>query len=344
MTKVKTEPAPAPKLLKRNDTFIKNGSYRPFESDYSNNYIHSNNPPIHYIENINDPLEGYPKLRKLHELKKAQISDHATDRYGVRCEPHQIIPTLNTWINQYRLQFDVIMVGALTDNQFIYPLLSQLPLHKLCLKPGFLFIWASTHKIKELTALFNSDSWGKKFRRLEELIFVPLNKNSPYYPKTEWNDSKVPLFERQQWHCWMCITGTVRRSTDNHLIHCNVDTDLQIETNNGRSDFTNAVPDNLYKVVENFSNSQRRLHIIPSYVKNDLYVKLRPGWVIILPDSMLNNFDPRKYQEQLLRKSLVKGKNSLSGAGGTSYLVPQTNEIEELRPKSPHTNKRDNRE
>ena len=62
------------------------------------------------------------------------------------------------------------------------------------------------------------------------MIFLPIDDKSPYYPHDSGATEVIPLFERQQWHCWMCITGTVRRSTDNHLIHCNIDTDLQIES------------------------------------------------------------------------------------------------------------------
>lgn len=86
-------------------------------------------------------------------------------------------------------------------------------------------------KIQELTKLLNNENFNKRFRRSEELIFLPIDKKSPYYPKgAEAGSETIPLFERQQWHCWMCITGTVRRSTDNYLIHCNIDTDLQIES------------------------------------------------------------------------------------------------------------------
>lgn len=96
---------------------------------------------------------------------------------------------------------------------------------------------------------------GKKFRRSEELVFVPIDKNSPFFPGIEQEDTT--LIERMQWHCWMCITGTVRRSTDGHLIHCNIDTDMTIETQDTKN---NAVPDHLYRVVENFPH--RRVDFI----------------------------------------------------------------------------------
>ncbi|CUM65929.1 uncharacterized protein PRCAT00003582001 [Priceomyces carsonii] len=303
------------------------------DNDYSNNYVHSGTLPTRYIRNSNNPLEGYPKLNRLHQLKRKQILNHSTKPYGARVSSSEIIPTLNKWIDTYGLKFDVIMIGALIENQFILPLLMNLPIHKLCSRPGYMFIWATTQKIQELTKLLNKDSFNKKFRRSEELIFLPLNKESPYYPSED-DASGIPLLERQQWHCWMCITGTVRRSTDSHLIHCNIDTDLQIESEQSASN--NVVPDSLYRVAENFSNSNRRLHIIPTKIGYNSPIKLRLGWVIMSPDVLIDNFNPRGLEEELFSKSLVSYKNNVNNP---QFLVPQTDEIEELRPKSPVASK-----
>lgn len=284
--------------------------------DYSNNYLYTGYTPQKHVSNIENPVEGYPKLQKLFELKDQQISKYTTTPFGCRINIDQMVPTLNYWIQKEKLSFDVVMIGCLSDNQFIYPILTQLPLDKLISKPGFLFIWASAQKINELTKLLNNEIWAKKFRRSEELVFVPVDKNSPFYPGLD-QDKDDTLLEKMQWHCWMCITGTVRRSTDGHLIHCNVDTDLSIEkteTNSG------AVPSHLYKVVENFSTATRRLHIIPARTGKDKPVRVRPGWVIMSPDIMLDNFDTRRYKAEISK---------------TGTNIPVKKEIETLRPKSP---------
>ncbi|GEQ70550.1 hypothetical protein JCM33374_g4228 [Metschnikowia sp. JCM 33374] len=320
---------------------------RPIENDYSNNYLHTRALSTQYIRNIVRPTEGYPKLQKLKELKAHQVASHCTKPYGVHVDTNQIVPTLNRWVNQYALQFDVIMIGALVENQFLLPLLNSLPLYKLCAKPGFLFIWTTTANIKQLTALLNGDKWNKKFRRSEELVFVPVDENSPYFPTGQndgfYNDpvngNCQSLLSRKQWHCWMCITGTVRRSTDTDLIHCNIDTDLQMDQKSpGDKGYNNAVPEAIYRVAENFSNSNRRLHIIPCKTGYRLPVKIRKGWVIMSPDVLVDNFDPVSYEMQLHSNSLVKYK-SINNNGCSKqvpqYLVPQTSEIEALRPKSP---------
>lgn len=337
------DPKEKRKKSKQNDT--KPVSY---DNDYSNQFVHNRAMSTQFIRNVNNPTVGYPKLQRLKELKLKQVANHATKPYGVRAGGREIVPLLNKWVNDYGLQFDVIMIGALVENQFMLPLLELLPLYKLCSKPGFLFIWTTTANIKQLGGLLNGDKWNKKFRRSEELVFVPVDENSPYFPgrtndgfynNDTGNGNGDSLFRRTQWHCWMCITGTVRRSTDADLIHCNVDTDLQMVRNNpSKGECNNAVPSQIYKVAENFSNHNRRLHIVPCKTGYKLPVRLRKGWVIVLPDVLVDNFDPVEYETQLREKLMTKNKSMNSGGNQrhvTQYLVPQSNEIENLRPKSP---------
>lgn len=287
-----------------------------FTNDFSNNYIHDNDSfPQSHVNNIDNTVDGYPKLQKLFREKQSLNIKYASKPYGCKMKIDEMVPMLNRWIKRDNLQFDVVMIGCLTENQFIYPLLTQLPLDKLISKPGFLFIWASAQKINELTKLLNNENWAKKFRRSEELVFVPIDKDSPFFPGLDCDESSV--LEKMQWHCWMCITGTVRRSSDGHLIHCNVDTDLVIQNSHMRN---GPVPSHLYKIAENFSTATRRLHIIPARTGWETPIRLRPGWVIMSPDILLNNFSPKRYKKDI---------------DTIGHNVPNTNEIENLRPKSP---------
>lgn len=314
--------------------------------DYSNYYLHSGQFPTLFIRNVEVQTEGYPKLQKLKELKLCQVEQHAVKPYGKRCSTRSIIPTLHEWAGR-GLQFDVIMIGALVENQFIVDILNLLPLFKLCAKPGFVFIWATTANIKQLTSLLNGEKWNKKFRRSEELVFVPVDEKSEYFAPgvndgsfiNEHNGNGQSLLLRKQWHCWMCITGTVRRSSDSDLIHCNVDTDLQIETKGGCKFHNDAVPETFYKVAENFSNSNRRLHIVPCNSGYKHPVRVRPGWVVMLPDVIIDNFDLQTYEQELHARSLIKYKSTSHNGSQRQvpqYLVSQTAEIEGLRPKSPN--------
>ena len=172
---------------------------------------------------------------------------------------------------------------------------------------------------------------------------MPIDDKSPYYPHDSGATEVIPLFERQQWHCWMCITGTVRRSIDNHLIHCNIDTDLQIEsqvTKQSKVDIQCCSRSYIQSCRKLFQLN-RRLHLVPSKLGYSTPIRLRAGWVIMGPDVLINNFDPVKYNEELYAKSMIKYKPNNGIAANTNtttttqFLVPQTNEIEDLRPKSP---------
>jgi len=65
--------------------------------------------------------------------------------------------------------------------------------------------------------------WG--FRRCEDVCWVKTNKKNAT-PGLR-HDSNT-LFQRSKEHCLMGIKGTVRRSTDGHIIHANIDTDIII--------------------------------------------------------------------------------------------------------------------
>lgn len=309
-------------------------------NNYTENHIQRDEFPQQYIRNKENPVEGYPKLQKLMVLKEQQLSQYSTKAYGCRMKVDKMTPYLRKWIAEDSLNFDVVMIGCLSENQFLYPILRSLPIDKLVSKPGFLFIWASSTKINELSRYLNEEIVTKKFRRSEELVFIPVDKESCFYPGMA-NGTDESLLDKMQWHCWMCITGTVRRATDGHLIHCNVDTDLILEnetplSSNSSPQFdqskessskmkmsssrrNNCVPSEIYKIAENFSTATRRLHIIPGRTGLNTPVRPRKGWVIMSPDVMLNNFKPKEYiieTEQLLN-------------------LPEDLEIERLRPKSP---------
>ena len=59
----------------------------------------------------------------------------------------------------------------------------------------------------------------------------------------------------------MGIKGTVRRTTDGHLIHANIDTDIIIseETPTGST----KKPEELYKVIERFAQGDAQPHSCP---------------------------------------------------------------------------------
>ncbi|TPX50761.1 hypothetical protein SeLEV6574_g00725 [Synchytrium endobioticum] len=70
------------------------------------------------------------------------------------------------------------------------------------------------------------------FRRSEDVAWIKTNKTWPGMRIVE----SRGMLQHTKEHCLMGIRGTVRRSTDGHLTHCNIDTDVIVaeEPPNGR--------------------------------------------------------------------------------------------------------------
>lgn len=198
--------------------------------------------------------------------------------------------------------------------------LKGLPIGKLTPRPSIAFLWVPGSQVDMGRKVM--ESWG--FRRSEDVVFFPSSMSSVYYPPRAESLSEscpIPIVQASTWHCIMGLKGTVRRSEDVHLINCNVDTDVIVESPDHV--IQGIVPQSIFQVIENFALMNRRLHIVPicqKQAEKPLPVMTRPGWVILSPDVLLNNFSPKEYNEEIAK---------------VGKLVSITEEIDKLRPKSP---------
>ncbi|KAI9880668.1 MAG: hypothetical protein M1830_001672 [Pleopsidium flavum] len=115
------------------------------------------------------------------------------------------------------------------------------------------------------------------------------------------------VFTRGAHHCLMGIKGTVKRSIDGHVIHCNVDTDVLL------SNASAGTPNELIDLVENLAQGRRRLHLFGDDTSR------RRGWVTMGPDVSDSNLDIQAWLNGMQEGHLIKA----------------TKAIESLRPKSP---------
>lgn len=88
--------------------------------------------------------------------------------------------------------------------------------------PSFIFLWVGDGIGLEQGRQCLK-KWG--FRRCEDICWVKTNKHTAT-PALR-HDSHS-LFQHSKEHCLMGIKGTVRRTTDGHIIHANIDTDVII--------------------------------------------------------------------------------------------------------------------
>ncbi|AOW02999.1 hypothetical protein B0I72DRAFT_138020 [Yarrowia lipolytica] len=302
-----------------------------FGNDYSDVFLHTQHTlPQSHVQNAAKPLEGYPRLQELHRLKAEQVALSACKRFGSRTPQPQIQPKLEEWVKQ-GLEFDVVMVGGCPGDSNQCSLgngvrlptrdeLKGLPIGKLTPRPSIAFLWVPGSQVDMGRKVM--ESWG--FRRSEDVVFFPSSMSSVYYPPRAESLSEscpIPIVQASTWHCIMGLKGTVRRSEDVHLINCNVDTDVIVESPDHV--IQGIVPQSIFQVIENFALMNRRLHIVPicqKQAEKPLPVMTRPGWVILSPDVLLNNFSPKEYNEEIAK---------------VGKLVSITEEIDKLRPKSP---------
>ncbi|KAK9473026.1 MT-A70-domain-containing protein [Dipodascopsis tothii] len=277
-------------------------------NDLSNHYYFTGQYPQAIVRNAEDRFSGYPKLRKLVELKRAHMIQNACPPFIQWCQPVNMPALLEMWM-QSRVKFDVIMVGSTTTPCPSFSTLNSLPIQKFGLKPSFVFLWLPSSALELGRAVLNN--WG--YRRAEDIVYAVRSPNSVRAPPGMNSDE---IFRKTTWHCLMGIRGTVRRSVDTNVIHCNIDTDVIIEHGNSLA----AVPETIYTVIENFALSNRRLHIIPNYLPKTSYVSGRPGWTIVSPDVIGSNFSVEQYFAYTKR---------------FGDRLQENLDIENLRPKSP---------
>jgi hypothetical protein len=130
-------------------------------------------------------------------------------------------------------------------------------------------------------------------------------------------------------HCLMGMRGSVRRSSDGHLIHANVDTDIIVAEEPPFGSC--AKPEELYHIIEHFAQGRRRLELFGEDHN------IRPGWLTLGASLSGSSFDAAAYAEQFGGAAaqgewLGPGGNPQPGA---PWLLGSTPEIEELRPRSP---------
>ncbi|KXS18138.1 MT-A70 protein [Gonapodya prolifera JEL478] len=172
------------------------------------------------------------------------------------------------------------------DIMWTFDEIAKLPIPDLAANPSFIFIWVGCaegldkgrellNKWGELSSRsrrVSSDDTATCFlskplegyRRAEDITWLKANRVRPDRSGLD-DSSDAPttdrglVFRRSKEHCIMGIRGTVRRSTDTHFIHCNVDTDVIIAEDKPPGDTSK--PEEIYHIIEHFCLGRRRLEL-----------------------------------------------------------------------------------
>ncbi|KAG9144645.1 hypothetical protein Leryth_020932 [Lithospermum erythrorhizon] len=307
------------------------------QNDYSQNFVDTGMRPQNFIRELEltSVVEDYPKLRELIQRKDEIVAKAATPPMYLKCDLREQVlsPEL------FGTKFDVILIDppweeyvhrapGVTDHMeyWTFEEIMNLKIEAIADTPSFIFLWVGDGVGLEQGRQCLK-KWG--FRRCEDICWVKTNKTNAT-PGLR-HDSHT-LFQRIKEHCLMGIKGTVRRSTDGHIIHANIDTDVIIAEEPPYG--STAKPEDMYRIVEHFALGRRRLELFGEDHN------IRTGWLTVGSGLSSSNFTSDAY----IRNFSDKDGKVWQGGGGRNpppeapHLVQTTPDIEALRPKSPMKN------
>lgn len=307
------------------------------QNDYSQNFVDTGMRPQNFIRELEltSVVEDYPKLRELIQKKDEIVANSASTPMYYKCDLHEQVLSPEF----FGTKFDVILVDppweeyvhrapGVTDHMeyWTFEEIMNLKIEAIADTPSFVFLWVGDGVGLEQGRQCLK-KWG--FRRCEDICWVKTNKTTAT-PGLR-HDSHT-LFQRSKEHCLMGIKGTVRRSTDGHIIHANIDTDVIIAEEPPYG--STAKPEDMYRIIEHFSLGRRRLELFGEDHN------IRSGWLTVGKDLSSSNFNSEGY----IRNFADKDGKVWQGGGGRNpppeagHLVLTTPDIEALRPKSPMKN------
>ncbi|KAG5607871.1 hypothetical protein H5410_029363 [Solanum commersonii] len=307
------------------------------QNDYSQNFVDTGTRPQNFIRELEltSVVEDYPKLRELIQRKDEIVVNSSSPPMYFKCDllEHELSPDF------FGTKFDVILIDppweeyvhrapGVTDHMeyWTFEEIMNLKIEAIADTPSFVFLWVGDGVGLEQGRQCLK-KWG--FRRCEDICWVKTNKTNAT-PGLR-HDSHT-LFQHTKEHCLLGIKGTVRRSTDGHIIHANIDTDVIIAEEPPYG--STVKPEDMYRIIEHFALGRRRLELFGEDHN------IRSGWLTVGKGLSSSNFSAETYVRNFADRD---GKVWQGGGGrnpppGAPHLVITTPEIESLRPKSPMKN------
>jgi len=315
--------------------------YSPAEESLRNDlneaYLNTGRRPQNMLQGValEERFSEYPKLQKLITLHSDLVADHAHPPTYLEADLRSFeLPSL------LPVKYDCILIDPPLEEYtkshpthapskpWTWDEIAELPIPQIANNPGLIWLWVGSGKADEagVSGLDKGREilakWG--YRRCEDIVWLKTNAKRPGLENEA--ETKTILTHTKE-HCLMGIRGTVRRSTDSHFVHCNVDTDVIVWEGDEQDPLHK--PPELYNLIESFCLGTRRLELFGSS-KN-----ARAGWLTVgmevEPPLPLKEYGPEEYPPQ----SYVKGVYDTYFSYEIPNLVPSPAEIEALRPRSP---------
>lgn len=183
-------------------------------------------------------FDRYPKLHKLLTLHSDLVRQHACPATYLKADLQsfhlsELLPTkfdsilIDPPLEEYARDYPGRVSG---DKPFwTWDELAALPIPQIASNPGFIWLWVGSGKA-DANGVSGLDKgrdllakWG--YRRCEDIVWLKTNKRKPDLANEPPTNT---ILTHTKEHCLMGIRGTVRRSTDGHFVHCNIDTDVMV--------------------------------------------------------------------------------------------------------------------
>ena len=315
-------------------------------NDYNQNYVNTGERPQNVIADHlpEERFKDYPQLGTLLKLKDDLLRHRNHPAVALKKHPREL-----NWEDMGL--FDVILIdppwmeyknrlleanSLLQTSNSSFPLQSlhnfitvdndderlegwskediqTLPIQNISKTPSFLFLWVGSNHLDDGRWLLKK--WG--FKRCEDVVWLKTNKNNQYHLPA---NNKTYL-QRVKEHCLVGVKGDVKRASDSHIIHANIDTDVIVSEEPPLGNLEK--PSEIYDIIERFCLGRRRLQL---FANNKTP---RKGWITVCK----NMGDP--HIDWALYNSWLSGEiNDLKSYQGGD-IIGTTSEIEEKRPKSP---------
>lgn len=315
-------------------------------NDYNQNYVNTGERPQNMI--YDPPLEerfaGYPHLNQLLKLKDDLLRNRNHPPLWIKQDPKDIkwdeigqfdvILIDPPWMEyKIRLQEAQNQLSARNPELPLHQMMNSdderfdgwskediatLQIEKVSKTPSFLFLWVGSTHLDEGRDLLKR--WG--FKRCEDIVWLKTNKTNVCHRPP--NDKYYLQHVKE--HCLVGVKGDVKRASDSHIIHANIDTDIMLAEEPLAHNL--AKPTEIYDIIERFCLGRRRLQLFI----NDKNKPTRPGWIVFSKNLQSTSIDWEKYNSWLSGEA-----TDLSTYIG-GEVIGTTPEIEDKRPKSPKKN------
>ncbi|KAG8944923.1 hypothetical protein FRC04_001364 [Tulasnella sp. 424] len=286
-------------------------------NDYSQRYVDSGDWPQNWVQGAEPErrFEEYPKQQRLLALKKASVAAVATPPMHIPLSSLASLTTSTPTIPK----FDTILIDPPYSSSFSWDELENCPIPTLAADPSFVFLWVGSgagEGLEKGRALLAK--WG--YRRCEDVVWIKTNNESNRGPGADETSTIFVPADRPANY----VSPNANKATLSHG-YTRDHTDVIIWEGDP-SDPTRKPPE-MYTLIENFCLGLRRLEIFGRPYS------LRPGWVTcgdfeLTPD-LIDETGAREWDQ-----TVWESEPPRDGLGRA--VVPMSQEIDILRPKSPN--------